>query len=191
MLRLNSRWLVVLGALILVAPRARAADPPPNVILAMADDLGWGDVGYNGSPVIRTPHLDAMSRSGIRFDRFYVPTVCSPTRGGCLTGRHPYRYGIFTANLGRLPGQERTLAEALKTRGYATAHFGKWHLGTLTKSQADSNRGGPAGAGDYSPPWDHGFDVTFSTEAKVPSWDPLWKPRGMPPGGPAWDSLTD
>ena len=52
----------------------------PNIILAMADDLGWGDVGYNGSPIIKTPNLDAMSQAGLRFDRFYVPTVCSPTR---------------------------------------------------------------------------------------------------------------
>src|SRR5690606_1303916 len=104
----------------------------PNIILAMADDMGWGDVAYNGHPVIQTPHLDALAREGLRFDRFYAPTVCSPTRGSCLTGRHPFRYGIVNANVGRLPARELTLAEALKTAGYTTGHFGKWHLGTLT-----------------------------------------------------------
>src|SRR4029077_17745322 len=102
------------------------------------DDQGWGDTGYNGHPILKTPNLDAMSKVGIRFDRFYAPTVCSPTRGSVLTGRHPYRYGIFTANAGAadaalpskyiLPRQEVTIAEALKTRGYVTAHLGKWHL---------------------------------------------------------------
>jgi len=66
----------------------------PNVILCMTDDQGWGDTGYNGNPVLKTPHLDEMARSGIRFDRFYSGApVCSPTRGSALTGRHPYRYG--------------------------------------------------------------------------------------------------
>jgi arylsulfatase A-like enzyme len=79
----------------------------------------------------------------------------------------------------------------LKERGYATAHFGKWHLGTMHRTQPDSERGGPQGGRFYSPPWEHGFDFTFSTEAKIPTWDPRWKPRGMPRGGPAWDFLVD
>ena len=85
-----------------------------------------------------------MAQSGIRFDRFYSGApVCSPTRGSCLTGRHPFRYGIFSANKGHMLEQEVTLAEALKTLGYTTGHFGKWHLGTLTKIEKESNRGGP------------------------------------------------
>jgi arylsulfatase A-like enzyme len=150
----------------------------------MTDDQGWGDTGYNGHPVLKTPTLDDMARNGIRFDRFYSGApVCSPTRGSALTGRHPYRYGIFFANVGHIPKQEITLAEALKTQGYTTGHFGKWHLGTLTTEIKDSNRGGPRGKGHFAPPWESGFDVCFSTEAKVPTWDPMKKPRSDEPYG--------
>ncbi|MHC4507427.1 MAG: sulfatase family protein, partial [Planctomycetota bacterium] len=150
----------------------------PNIILCMADDLGWGDTGFNGNSIIKTPNLDAMARAGMRFTRFYSGApVCSPTRGSCLTGRHPYRYGIFFANAGHTREEEITLAEALKTQGYATGHFGKWHMGTLTTKEKDSNRGGPRGAKHYSPPWENGFDVCFSTEAKVPTWDPMKSPN--------------
>jgi arylsulfatase A-like enzyme len=159
----------------------------PNVILCMADDLGWGDPGFNGNSIIKTPHLDATAKAGLRFSRFYsAAPVCSPTRGSCLTGRHPYRYGIFSANVGHMPKQEITLAEALKTQGYVTGHFGKWHLGTLTTTEKDSNRGGPRGAKHYSPPWDNGFDVCLSTEAKVPTWDPMKKPETDTPYGTSY-----
>ncbi len=145
----------------------------PNIILCMTDDQGWGDVGYNGHKVLKTPHLDAMSREGIRFDRFYAGApVCSPTRGSCITGRHPYRYGIFFANVGHMPKEEITLAEALKTKGYATGHFGKWHLGTLTKTMRDGRRGGRQNE-HYSPPWENGFDECFSTEVAIPTWDSM------------------
>ncbi|PXA03212.1 N-acetylgalactosamine 6-sulfate sulfatase [Coraliomargarita sinensis] len=146
---------------------------PPNVILCMTDDQGWGDTAYNGHPVLRTPHLDRMAAEGLRFDRFYsAAPVCSPTRGSALTGRHPYRYGIFYANVGSMKAEEMTLAEILKRNGYATGHFGKWHLGTLTTKIKDSNRGGPDNLDEYSPPWENGFDSCFSTEAKVPTY---WK----------------
>ena len=102
----------------------------PNVILLMADDLGYGDLAVYGNPTIRTPHLDDMAKSGIRFTRFYsAGPVCSPTRGSCLTGRHPYRYGIKWAGRFALPNEEITIAEYLKANGYATGHFGKWHVG--------------------------------------------------------------
>jgi len=156
-----------------------AAAPRPNVILCMTDDQGWGDVGYRGHPVLKTPHLDQMAKDGLQFERFYAAApVCSPTRGSCLTGRHPFRYGIFFANTGHMKPQELTLAEVLKKAGYRTGFFGKWHLGTLTKTVKDSNRGGPGGAKHYAPPWEHGFDVCFATEAKVPTWDPMKKPGG-------------
>ena len=145
----------------------------PNIILMMADDLGWGDTGFNGNRVIRTPHLDAMAKSGIRFTGFYAGgPVCSPTRGTCLTGRHYFRYGVNSANVGMLPKQEITLATLLKPLGYRTGHFGKWHLGTMTKDVKDGRRGGP-GSRFYMPPWEHGFDVCFSTEQAVPTWDPM------------------
>jgi arylsulfatase A-like enzyme len=149
----------------------------PNVILIMADDLGWGDVGFNGyNKVIKTPALDEMAESGIVFTRLYAAcSVCSPTRGSCLTGRNPFRYGIETANDGRMLPQEFTLAEYMKQKGYCTGHFGKWHLGTLTKTEKDGNRGGNDTT-NYSPPWENGFDVCFSTESKVPTWDPMVTP---------------
>jgi len=167
--------------------RAAEAADRPNVILAMTDDQGWGDTGYNGHPVLKTPTLDAMARSGLRFNRFYSGApVCSPTRGSAITGRHPYRYGIFFANVGHMRPEETTLAEALKTRGYVTGHFGKWHLGTLTRTEKDSNRGGPRGAEHYSPPWENGFDVCFATEAKVPTWNPMCQPGTDRPYGTAY-----
>lgn len=159
-----------------------ASTDRPNIVLMMADDLGWGDVGFNGNTTVRTPHLDAMAAKGLKFTRFYAAApVCSPTRGSCLTGRHPYRYGIFSANVGHIRPEEHTLAERLRAeRGYATGHFGKWHLGTLTKTVRDSNRGGrPRGREHYAPPGLHGFDVSFSTEAKVPTWNPLWRPKDV------------
>ena len=150
-------------------PAARAgAARRPNVILFMADDQGWGDTGYNGHPVLRTPTLDRMSQSAVRFDRFYAGSpVCSPTRGGCLTGRHPFRYGIFFANAGgpgqaseyRLPREEVTLAGVLQKAGYRTGHFGKWHLGDFEGRMKAS-------------PSDAGFDEWFSTVRKVPTVDP-------------------
>jgi arylsulfatase A-like enzyme len=145
----------------------------PNIILMMADDLGWGDPGFNGNRIIQTPNLDAMAKAGIRFTRFYSGgPVCSPTRGTCLTGRHYFRYGVTHANEGMLPKQELTVARVLKPLGYRTGHFGKWHLGTLTRDIKDGRRGGP-GTATYMPPWEHGFDVSFSTEQAVPTWDPM------------------
>jgi arylsulfatase A-like enzyme len=105
----------------------------PNIILCMADDQGWGDVAYNGHPVLKTPNLDAMAAAGLRFDRFYAAApVCSPTRGSVLTGRHPNRFGCFKWGYTLRP-QEVTIAEALKKAGYTTGHFGKWHVGSVRK----------------------------------------------------------
>lgn len=169
---------------------ALAADKP-NVILIMCDDLGWGDTGFNGNTIIQTPHLDAMARDGMILKRFYAAApVCSPTRGSCVTGRNPFRYGIVHANTGHMKTEEQTLAETLKSGGYRTGHFGKWHLGTLTKTVRDSNRGGPKNTSHFSPPWANGFEVCFSTEAKVPTWDPMLKPTGKAPGT-GWAALKE
>jgi arylsulfatase A-like enzyme len=138
----------------------------------MADDLGWGDPGFNGNTVIRTPHLDAMAAAGLRFTRFYAAApVCSPTRGSCLTGRHPYRYGVFFANDGHLRDREVTLAEVLQAQGYATGHFGKWHLGTLSRDYSGKGTGRKPGA-NYMTPGRSGFEEWFSTEFAVATWDP-------------------
>nr|WP_299385889.1 sulfatase-like hydrolase/transferase [Allomuricauda sp.] len=151
---------------------------PPNIILIMTDDQGWGDTGYNGHPFLKTPNLDDMAANGVVFNRFYAASaVCSPTRGSVMTGRHPLRYGICTANCGHIKTEEITLAEMVKEKGYTTGHFGKWHLGTLTRDTLDANRGGkPENYAHYAPPSDHGFDTYFVTESKVPTWDPMITP---------------
>jgi arylsulfatase A-like enzyme len=103
----------------------------PNIILCMADDQGWGDMAYAGHTVLKTPNFDEMSREALRFDRFYAAApVCSPTRGSVLTGRHPNRFGCFSWGHTLRP-QEITVAEALRTAGYITGHFGKWHVGSV------------------------------------------------------------
>ncbi|MEG3658152.1 sulfatase-like hydrolase/transferase [Arenibacter palladensis] len=153
-------------------------NPTPNIILLMADDQGWGDMAYNGHPHLKTPNLDAMAVNGAVFERFYsASAVCSPTRGSVMTGRHPLRYGICHANCGHIKPEEITLGEMVKDLGYTSGHFGKWHLGTLTRDIVEANRGGREKYdGDYAPPWDHGFDVSFVTESKVPTWDPMITP---------------
>lgn len=130
-----------------------SAQRAPNVVILLADDLGYGDLGCYGSPSIRTPHLDEMARTGLRFTDFYVAAaVCSPSRAALLTGRYPVRNGMFgTRNVlypdskGGLPAGEVTFATALQRQGYATAHVGKWHLGIHAGSK----------------PRDHGFEHSF------------------------------
>lgn len=123
-----------LAVLLLAAAPVAAAEPkgPPNILVLIADDLGWHDVGYHGSE-IRTPHLDKLARAGVRLERHYVCPTCSPTRAGLLTGRNPSRFGIHGPIAGRsgqsLPADVPTLARTLKGCGYTTALFGKWHLG--------------------------------------------------------------
>ena len=178
----------LLIAILLVHARiCLAADnPKPNVIWVMCDDLGYGDPQFfNPRSPIDTPNIDAMAAAGMKFNRFYsAAPVCSPTRGSCITGRHPFRYGIYSANTGHMKKQEITLPELLKNEGYTTGHFGKWHLGTLTTTINDANRGGPRGKKDYSVPSQHGYDDSFVTESKVPTFDPMIKPENA--GRSAW-----
>ncbi len=127
--------LVVVG---LLANRVLAAQPP-NFIVILADDLGYGDLGCFGHPTIRTPQLDRMAREGTKLTEFYVAAcVCTPSRAAFLTGRLPIRSGmagtekrrvLYSENQGGLPPEEITIARALKGQGYATACIGKWHLG--------------------------------------------------------------
>ena len=172
---LTFKYLALLSGGVVAQSACLASGIPkdrPNIILLMADDLGWGDVGFNGNKVIKTPGLDQMARAGVVFDRFYAGSaVCSPTRGSCISGRNPYRYGIYVANVGMMKKEEITISEVAKKVGYTTAHFGKWHLGTFSKTIPDGRRGGTAAA--YSPPWENGFDQCFSTEQAVPTWDPM------------------
>jgi len=156
---------------LIVIAHAAVAEQRPNIVLIMADDLGWGDPGFNGGTVAQTPNLDAMAAGGLKFNRFYSSSpVCSPTRGSVLTGRHPFRYGIRFANGGHMKPQEITLAELLRDAGYTTGHFGKWHLGTLTPEYSGKPNREPEK--NYSAPGMNGFDEWFSTEFAVSTWDP-------------------
>lgn len=130
--------------------------PKPNVVLVMTDDQGWGDTGYNGHPILKTPNLDAMAKAGVRFDRFYAAHhVCSPTRGAFLTGRNPNRFGCFSHGYPIKP-QEITIAQIAKSAGYATGHFGKWHLNGV------KGAGKPIPADDPLNPGKLGFDQWVS-----------------------------
>lgn len=129
--------LLFFGAAVVVA------DERPNIVIIMADDHGYGDTGYTGHPFVQTPNLDAMAGTGVVFNRFYASApVCSPTRASFMTGRHPFRTNVPNHGHYMRPA-EKTIAEALKSSGYVTGHFGKWHIGSV---QPDSPTN-PGGAG--------------------------------------------
>jgi arylsulfatase A len=119
---------------LLTACRLVAADRPPNVVLVYVDDMGYGDLGCYGNKQIRTPNIDRLAADGARFTDFYVAqAVCSASRAALLTGCYPNRVGIFGAlnpsSRNGIHDRETTIAQMLKSKGYATAIFGKWHLG--------------------------------------------------------------
>ena len=107
----------------------------PNIIIIFTDDQGYGDLECYGHPTIKTPNIDKMAEEGIRFTQFYVAaSISTPSRGALLTGRLPVRTGVHTGvffpdSKGGIPAEEITIGEAMKEAGYATACFGKWHLG--------------------------------------------------------------
>ena len=124
--------IVALGLLGL-AQAVDAQGRRPNIVLIVADDMGYADVGFHGSRDIPTPHLDALARGGIRFTDAYVSgPYCSPTRAGLMSGRYPQRFGheFNPANQLGLPLDQTTMADRLRTAGYRTALLGKWHLGS-------------------------------------------------------------
>jgi arylsulfatase A-like enzyme len=141
------------------------SEKPPNIVLILADDLGYGGIGCQGAKDIPTPHIDALAAGGVRMTSGYVTCpVCAPTRAGLLSGRYQQRFG-FETNPGPeayadpkfgLPRSEKTLAERLKELGYATGMFGKWHVGykpglTPTDRGFDEFFGFLSGANDYLP----------------------------------------
>lgn len=117
----------------------------PNLVLVVADDLGWGDIGYHGSQA-KTPNIDRISSEGLRFDRFYAQPICTPTRAALMTGRYPWRTGMASGVILNhlhygLPLDETTLAQTLKKAGYTTDIVGKWHLGHETPAYLPTERG--------------------------------------------------
>jgi arylsulfatase A-like enzyme len=136
--------ITILTTFLLSALFVQAADKP-NIVIFLADDLGWADVGWHGTE-IKTPNLDKLASAGLRLEQFYVHPLCTPTRACLLTGRFPIRYGLQQgvitpgADYG-LPTEERTLADALREAGYYTAITGKWHLGEADKKYLPLQRG--------------------------------------------------
>ena len=130
----------------------------PNIVLIVADNLGWGELGCYGGGALRgapTPRIDALARQGLLLQNFNVESDCVPTRSALMSGRHPIRTGCLQSVPPGLPQGltrwELTLAELLSAQGYATAHFGKWHLGDIE--------------GRY--PSDRGFDEWLVLEALI------------------------
>ena len=123
-----------------------AAQTKPNIVIILADDLGWGDVGFHGSD-IATPNLDKLAAKGIQLERFYTAPVSSPTRAGLMTGRYPSRFGIRKTVIPPwrdygLDETEETIADMLGKEGYANrAIIGKWHLGHARQAYYPLNRG--------------------------------------------------
>jgi len=146
----SGRLLALVGIALAVAAAARAADRPPppphpNIVILLADDLGWDDVGYHGSE-IKTPRIDKLAADGVQLDQFYAMQECTPARAALLTGRHPIRYGLqegvfWPWNKVGLSLKERTLPQALREAGYATTMIGKWHLGIFEPAYLPMARG--------------------------------------------------
>jgi arylsulfatase A-like enzyme len=153
----------------------------PNVLLIMTDDQGYGDISLHGNPLLKTPHLDRLAAQSVEFKNFYVAPVCAPTRASLLTGRYHQRTGVRSVTNGHetMAADETTLAEVLKANGYATALFGKWHLG------------------EYYPQVAHaqGFDkfIGFRTGHTDDYFDALLERNGQPyqTRGYITDALTD
>jgi arylsulfatase A len=135
-----TKFITICEVFLSLASVTVTAAEGPNFVVIFADDLGYGDLACYGHPTIRTPNLDRMAREGMRFTQFYsAAEVCTPSRAALLTGRLPPRNGmcsgkrrvLFPGSKGGLPADEITIAELLKSKGYATACIGKWHLGHL------------------------------------------------------------
>src|SRR5436309_375378 len=142
------RFSVVAPLVLALAGLAHAAGlARPNIVLVMPDDVGYGDFACLGNPVIRTPHIDALHARSVRFTDFHVSPTCAPTRTALMTGRHEFKSGVTHTvyERERMSLKATTLAQVLKSAGYATGIFGKWHLGDEDAYQ----------------PGRRGFDETF------------------------------
>jgi arylsulfatase B len=142
-LRALAIMLVLIGCF---ASSPAASEGQPNVVIFLADDLGWADVGFHGEEVIETPSLDRLAAEGVQLDRFYSTPICSPTRAALMTGRDPMRLGVAYGvimpwhTIGIHP-DEMFLPEAFRRAGYQTAMVGKWHLGHAQETYHPNRRG--------------------------------------------------
>lgn len=148
-----------------VTPNRVAPEEPPNFLIILVDDLGYADLGSFGHPIIETPNIDRLSTQGLTLTSFYASApMCSPSRAGLLTGRSPYRMGVYDwiapdASM-HMPLDEKTIATALRDAGYATALVGKWHLNGIFNSS------------EQPQPDDHGFDYWFGVQYSQPHLNP-------------------
>jgi arylsulfatase A-like enzyme len=158
LLRIVGPLLPLVVLFVICGPAGSAEARKPNVIVILADDLGYGELGFQGNTEIPTPHIDSIARSGVRFTQGYVSgPYCSPTRAGLMTGRYQERFGHeFNEGKGALPFglpvTETTFADRMKAAGYATCAIGKWHLGNLPQFR----------------PMKRGFDEFYGTLANTP-----------------------
>lgn len=169
---------IALFALSALAGTARADPlPRPNVILILADDMGYADPACFGGKAVATPHLDALAQTGARMTRFYAASaVCTPTRASILTGHYPLRFDIrkhFPDDASHLPAGIATLPRLLRDAGYATAHVGKWHLGGLHLAHARNRAASVPG------PLEHGFDHYLCQNEEQPLRGDLGKRRRL------------
>ena len=177
-------WLLLGSFVGVSAGSVQAADRAPNIVLIVADDLGWGDVGFNGRSEWRTPTLDRLAADGVVLKRCYAAPICGPSRAALLTGKYTIHNGV-RRNDQDLPLEEVTIAEALRKSGYQSGLFGKWQHGK------------PRSGGDhYVHPLDQGFDRFFgftdSYEALEKFPTQVWRGRDrVPVSGYIDDLITD
>jgi arylsulfatase A-like enzyme len=152
----------------------------PNVIFLLTDDQGYGDLGYHGNPILKTPNLDRMHQASVRFTDFHGSPSCTPTRGALLTGRDPGRKGAYRTSAGRtmLHPEQKTLANLFADAGYVTGIFGKWHLGDNAPHRPQDrgfhdvvwHRCG--GVGQVSDYWGNDyFDDTYERNGKLEKFE--------------------
>jgi len=171
-------WLCLSASVIASGSQTESTDSPPNIIVFLADDLGWGDLGCYGHPLIKTPNLDRLAAEGLRLrDCHAGAAICSPSRGALLTGRTPARLGIYSLCNGgvHLRDEEITIPEILKEAGYSTFFAGKWHLGELT-------------GGNHPNPGKHGFDHWYAASNGKPT---TYRSKGFVENGRALKEPPD
>jgi arylsulfatase A-like enzyme len=159
---------LTLSTVCIIALSLSKRERPPNVVLIMTDDQGWGDLSIHGNPYLETPNLDNLARQSTRFDCFYVSPLCAPTRASLLTGRYHLRTGTIAVSKGLeiMDTEETTLAELFKANGYKTGIFGKWHNGQHYPNHPN-NQGFETFFGFCGGHWSNYFDTQLERNGKM------------------------